>query len=283
VWVKANPNLGVTPPVRYLREMVTEAQGKPSAAATVKRLNFCIWTEGSGAWLDAATFAVLADTDGPAPLAAGRTAFGGLDIASTVDLTAFAIVAPRAECPLAGHAGRCHDLRVRFWLPEANMAARVKRDHIPYDVWARQGWISLTPGNRVDKERIVADITGLDLKLRFIGIDRWNSAWLTPRLQEELNVVEVGQGYASLSAPAKRLEADIAAGYVHHDGNPVLRWMVGNAVATQDAAGNLKPDRERSSEKIDGVAAWCDALYAWTTAPEEPPEITAFVMFGRTR
>ena len=71
--------------------------------------------------------------------------------------------------------------------------------------------------------------------------------------------------------PAKRIEADIAAGLVHHDGNPVLRWMVANAAATQDAAGNIKPDREKSAEKIDGVAAWCDALFAWATAPEEPP------------
>ena len=83
-------------------------------------------------------------------------------------------------------------------------------------------------------------------------------------------MVEVGQGYASLSAPAKRIEADIASGLVHHDGNPVLRWMVANAAATQDAAGNIKPDRGKSSEKIDGVAAWCDALFAWAATPAEP-------------
>jgi phage terminase large subunit-like protein len=176
---------------------------------------------------------------------------------------------------VAGHAGRCYDLRVRFWLPEANLAARVAHDHVPYDVWSREGWITLTPGNRQDQERIAVDIAAPGVKLRGIGIDRWNSAWLTPRLQAEgVDVLEVGQGYASLSAPAKRLEADIAAGYVHHDGNPVLRWMVANAAASQDAAGNLKPDRERSSEKIDGVAAWCNALYAWASAPpEEPPPL----------
>jgi phage terminase large subunit-like protein len=270
VWPKANPNLGVSLPIRYLREMVTEALGKPSAAASVKRLCFCIWTEGSGKWLDPAAFAALADCSGPAPLPAGRSAWGGLDLASTADLTAFVLVAPRDACRAPGHTGRCYDLRARFWLPQANLAARVSRDHVPYDVWATEGWIALTPGNRVDQERILADVTA-QRHARAIGVDRWNTAWLTPRLQAEgFEVVEVGQGYASLSAPAKRLEADIAAGLVHHDGNPVLRWMVANAAAEEDAAGNIKPSREKSSEKIDGVAAWCDALFAWGNAePEE--------------
>ena len=157
----------------------------------------------------------------------------------------------------------------------------MKRDHVPYDVWAGEGWITLTGGNRVDQERIVADVTALRVRLRSIGIDRWNTAWLTPALQAQgLDVLEVGQGYASLSAPAKRLEADIAAGLVHHDGNPVLRWMVGNAVAVEDAAGNLKPDRERSSEKIDGLVAWCDALFAWANAPEEPTPVEPFFMWA---
>ena len=142
---------------------------------------------------------------------------------------------------------------------------------MPYDVWAHEGWITLTPGNRVDQERLVAAISG-QRTARRIGIDRWNTAWLTPALQAEgFEVVEVGQGYASLSAPAKRIEADIAAGLVHHDGNPVLAWMVANAAASEDAAGNLKPDRERSAEKIDGVAAWCDALFCWANSPEETP------------
>ncbi len=270
VWLKANPNLGVSLPIRYLREMVTEAIGKPSAANSTKRLCFCIWTEGSGKWLDPAAFAALADVAGPDQLPATRKGYGGLDLASTTDLTAFVLVAPRDGCVSDGHAGRCYDLRASFWLPEANLAGRVGRDHVPYDVWAADGWISLTPGNRVDQERLLADVVAQP-NTRVVGIDRWNTAWLTPKLQAEgFDVVEVGQGYASLSAPAKRLEADIAAGLVHHDGNPVLRWMVANAVASEDAAGNIKPDRARSSDKIDGVAAWLDALVAMASVPPEP-------------
>jgi phage terminase large subunit-like protein len=260
--------------------MVTEPTGKPSAAAATKRLCFCIWTEGSGKWLDPAAFAALADVTGPAPLPPDREAWGGLDLASTTDLTAFALVAPREACPAGGHAGRCYDLRVTFWLPEANLAERVRRDKVPYDVWVAEGWITLSGGNRVDQERIAADVVG-QKHARVVGIDRWNSAWLTPRLQAEgFEVVEVGQGFAALSAPAKRLEADIAAGFVHHDGNPVLRWNVANAAAAEDAVGNIRPDRERSTEKIDGVAAWLDALAALAERPQVArPE--PFIIVGR--
>ena len=279
-WEKANPNLDVSLPRRYLREMVTEAVGKPSAAATTKRLCFCVWTEGSGKWLDPGAFAALADIDGPDPLRADRKAWGGLDLASTTDLTAFVLVAPRDACETDGHDGRCYDLRARFWLPEANLADRVRRDHVPYDVWAAAGWITLTAGNRVDQERIAADIIEQP-NARLVGIDRWNAGWITPRLQaDDVDVVEVGQGYAALSAAAKRLEADIAAGLVHHDANPVLRWMVANAVASEDAAGNIKPDRERSTDKIDGVAAWVDALVALAERPSEPDQ-EPLIMFGR--
>ena len=223
-------------------------------------------------WLDAAAFDACADHDRPSPLAAGTTAWGGLDLASTRDLTAFALVAPRAECGLDGHAGRCLDVRCHFWLPRDGLAERVRRDGVPYDSWAEQGWIALTPGNVTDYDRIRSGIQAIadGITLRAIGHDRWNATQLVSQLAGDgFDMLPVGQGYASLTAPAKQLEGHIAAGFVHHDGNPVLRWMVGNAVAEIDAAGNIKPSRERSSHKIDGIAAWCDALFAMTAAPPE--------------
>ena len=272
VWPKANPNLGVSIPVRYLRETVREAIGKPASQSIVKRLNFCIWTEGTGKWLDAARFVECGPPDpAPAPLPAGGNGWAGLDLSSTTDLTAWVAIVPRATCTIHAEAARCYDLRARFWLPADNLRHRVDHDHVPYDVWVRDGWISLTPGTRVDQERIVAEIAPLKNAVAVVGIDRWNTAWMTPALQAKgFVVIEVGQGFHDLSAPAKRLEADIAGGLVHHDGNPVLTWMVANAVATEDAAGNVKPDKEKSTERIDGVSAWCDALFAYSAAPQAP-------------
>jgi phage terminase large subunit-like protein len=269
VWPKANPLLGVSITEEYLADQVREAVGMPANQAIVQRLNFCIWTDSVTKWLDVGAFMQAGEFGRPTPLPKARPAWVGLDVASTTDLSAAFFLAPRAHCRVEGHEGRCYDLRCLFWLPEANLERRVRRDHVPYDQWEREGWIRLTGGNRQDQEQIVGDVVSEASRLtcRGVGIDRWNTAWLTPKLQEEgLDVVEVGQGYQSLSAPAKRLEADIATMLIHHDGNPVLAWMVGNAVAEQDPAGNLKPSRDKSTEKIDGVAAWCDALYAWANA-----------------
>lgn len=275
VWPKVNPGLGVTISHRYLEEQVAEALGMPANENLVKRLNFCVWTEGVSKWLDVLRFKQAAEADEPTPLPRGREAWGGLDLASTLDLNAFFELAPRADCAVEDHAGRCYDLRVLFWIPEEALAARVNRDHVPYDVWERDGWIRTTRGNRADQETIVRDVIAeaSRIRIRTVGIDRWNTSWLTPRLQDEgLDVVEVGQGFATLSTAAKRIEADIAQGLIHHDGNPVLTWMVGNAVAEEDPAGNIKPSRSKSTEKIDGVAAWCDAMVAWMTGSAEEEE-----------
>lgn len=209
----------------------------------------------------------------------GTTCWGGLDLASTRDLTALALVAPRTTCELPGHAGKCIELRCHFWLPKDGMRERVQRDHVPYDTWADQGWIRLTPGNVTDYDRIRADLHEIadGITIRAIGHDRWNATQLVSQLGSDgFDLVPVGQGYASLTAPAKAIEGQVAAGLVHHDGNPVLAWMVRNVVAEIDAAGNIKPSRDKSADKIDGVAAWCDAVFAMTAAPVEPPFVSVY-------
>jgi phage terminase large subunit-like protein len=271
VWPKANPLLDVSVTRKYLREQVTEALGLPLRTNLVKRLNLCVWTEAETRWLDVEGFD--AGTGPSLALPAGTEAWAGLDLAATTDLTALTIVAPRASCSVAGHAGKCFDVRARFWLPEEGMRRRVSRDHVPYDVWAEQGWIDLTPGTLTDYDQVRSDLhdEAGHLTLRAIGYDSWNATQLVTQLRGDgLELVAVGQGYWSMSSPAKLLEGQLAARLVHHDGNPVLRWMVANAVAEMDPAGNLKPSKPRSSERIDGVSAWCDALFVW--ARSEPVE-----------
>lgn len=285
VWPKANPLLDVSVTRKYLREQVAEAEGMATKREIAQRLNFCVWTEGQTHWLETAAFDAAGEPG--ATLPAGAAAWAGLDLASTRDLTAFALLAPRAGCP--AHPGRdCFDLRVRFWLPTDGMRSRVARDHVPYDVWAAAGWISLTPGNVTDYARLRADIGELAsaVTIRAIGYDRWNATQLVVELTGDgFEMVPVGQGFAALSSPAKLLEAHVAAGLVHHDANPVLRWMVANAVVEVDAAGNIKPSKARSAEKIDGIAAWCDALCVWMGAEPEPEpsvyEKRGFLILGQ--
>jgi phage terminase large subunit-like protein len=116
----------------------------------------------------------------------------------------------------------------------------------------------LTPGDVVDYDRVRGDILKLTTlyNIREIAIDRWNSTQLQTQLSGDgMNVVQFGQGYASMAAPSKEFERLVASGAIKHDGDPVTRWMVSNCCIEKDAAGNIKPSKRRSSEKIDGIVA----------------------------
>jgi phage terminase large subunit-like protein len=276
VWPKANPLLDVSITRKYLREQIAEAQGIPAKGDIVKRLSFCVWTEGVARWLPLEGWDAMADGRMIPP---GTAAFAGLDLASTTDLTAFTLVAPRDHCDEAGHAGRCIDLRALFWAPEAGARRRAERDRVPYLQWAQEGWITLTPGDITDYRAVRAGIHDIAERvvLRAIGYDRWNAAQIVTELGDDgFFMIPVGQGYASLATPSREIETFVIGGLVHHDGNPVLRWMVGNVNAETDPAGNLKPSREKSTDRIDGIAAWCDALFARHVAGEPRDEVSAY-------
>lgn len=279
-WEKANPGLGTILPIEYLREQVTTAMNMPSQENIVRRLNFCQWTEQSTKFFSMDTWdnCDLAKID----MAAlhGRECFAGLDLASTVDIAALVLVFP----PLSTE--NYYTILPYFFVPEDNVAERKKRDKVDYDVWIRQGWMIATEGMVVDYDAIRAVISGPDVlrsyaphleagyhanlkqwnvpekglqsvfKIREIVKDRWNSTQIGTQLQGDgFTVVDFGQGFASMTAPMKALEAFLKSQEINHGGNPVLRWMASNMAAAQDAPGNLKPDREKSSEKIDGIVA----------------------------
>lgn len=284
VWPKANPLLDVSITRKYLREQIAEAQGIPAKQDIVKRLSFCVWTEGASRWLEIDGWDDRAGERGPLPRAA--VAYGGLDLASTTDLAAFFVVAPRVTCDEIGHESRCVDVRLLTWAPEKGAHRRAERDMVPYLIWAEQGWLTLTPGDITDYRAIRAGIRELaeGLSIRATGYDRWNATQLVTELGDDgFRMIPVGQGFASLTAPAKELEGLVIGGFVHHDGNPILRWMLSNVNVEQDPAGNLKPSRDKSTERIDGIAAWCDALYARAALvsdiPDKPRRGPAFASF----
>lgn len=193
----------------------------------------------------------------------GRTCYGGLDLSSVSDVTAWVKVFPPEAI------GKPYPVLCRFFLPADNMRERVRRDKVPYDVWAKQGFITLTPGNIIDYAFILDAIRkdAEDYDIAELAFDRWGSQKITTDLQDigfevegRQSLIQFGQGFASMAAPTKELEKMVLGGELAHGGNPVLAWMVSNTVIRTDPAGNMKPDKEKSTEKIDGVVALIMAL-----------------------
>lgn len=256
-WIKANPGLDTIIPRKYLQEQVAEAVAMPSNENIVKRLNFCIWTESVTKWLSLEAWSACSGAVDPEELK-GRTCYGGLDLSSTLDLTAWVLVFPPDKI------GGKYSVLCRFFLPEDNMGQRVRKDKVPYDVWARQGFITLTPGNIIDYAFILAAIKKdtEDYDVAELAFDRWGSQKITTDLQDigfevegKKSLIQFGQGFASMAAPTKELEKMVMAGEIAHGANPVLAWMVSNTVVRKDPAGNMKPDKEKSTERIDGIVA----------------------------
>lgn len=260
-WKKANPSLGRTVKLDYLAAECDRAQEVPGYENTFRRLHLCQWTEQSTRWITMPLWDRNAGTVDEAILFR-RPVYMALDLGSTTDLSALGKLFPLDD-------GR-FVLRMRFWMPADNVQKRVKGDHVPYDVWIRQGFITTTPGNITDYDFIRRDILAdaSQYRLRELAYDRWNANQLITQLQAEWpesrphgpQVVPFGQGFASMSAPTKEFEKLLLGGRLLHGGNPVLRWMASNVCVKQDPAGNLKPDKMASHERIDGIVVGVMAL-----------------------
>ncbi len=255
-WPKANPGLDTILPRKYLREQVAEAKGMPSKLNIVLRLNFCVWTEQANRWLEMDAWDKCADPVDPARLK-NRDCWLGIDLSSTTDLTAAALL-------FEDDADGVADVLMYYWVPEEGVRKRGQRDRVPYDVWARDGHIEVTDGNVVDYEGIIQRVIGfqdLGYNIREIVMDPWNATATATKLQSMgFTVVFLRQGYASLNEPSKELERRIMSRLIRHGGNPVLRWNAANVAVAQDPAGNIKPDKDKSTERIDGIAALVNAM-----------------------
>ena len=246
VWEAANPSYGTILTADEFGESCRAAQASPVKENTFKRYRLNIWTEQDVRWLQMAEWDKCAGSvDGME----GKECFAGLDLSTTTDISALVLCFPED----GGFT-----LKPFFFVPTLGAHERERKDKVPYLTWARQGFIELTEGNVVDYDVIRARIgeLGKEYNIREIAIDRWNSTQLATQLDGDgFEVVPFGQGYASMSAPTKALEALILSGKIAHAGNPVLRWMAGNVTVETDAAGNLKPSKKKSQEKIDGIVA----------------------------
>lgn len=253
VWHQANPALGDFRSLEEMRIAAQRAKAIPAQQNTFRRLYLNQWTEQDERWLDLATWDRC---NGAIDMDAlrGRTCYAGLDLASTRDVTAFVLVFPDEDGELT--------VVPHFWVPADTMAERVKRDRVPYDVWAGD-YLRTTPGNVCDYDVVREDIRELAelYDIQEIAYDRWGATQLVTQLQADgATCVPLGQGFSSLSAPTKELDKLIVSQGIRHGGHPVLRWMAGNVAIEQDAAGNIKPSKKKSTEKIDGIVALIMAL-----------------------
>lgn len=257
VWIKANPNLGASKYIEDLRMKAQRAEKMPTAQNNFLRREMNIWVQGESKWADMDAWrecgGLIDALDLPEHLK-DRVCYAGLDLSSTNDLTALALVFPDKD--------GMFDIVLRFWLPEDAITPRTQ-EGTHYDQWVREGYIEATDGNVIDYDWIFAALAE-DMKNHRMGrlaYDRWGAARVVQVIQNMgIEVVQFGQGFASMNPPMKELERLILAHKIRHGNNPVLTWMMDNVVARMDPAGNIKPDKEKSKEKIDGAVALIMAL-----------------------
>lgn len=269
-WIKGNPSLGVTVKVEDLREQCEQAKATPGKQNSFKRLRLNMPTEQASRWLSLERWNAAAGDKTWQELREalkGRPCKAGLDLSSTTDLTCLCLTFPLDE---AGYACLWF-----FWIPAETASRRAEEDRIPYPLWGEQGALELTEGNAVDQDLIRKRIGefGQEYQILEIAIDRWNAAQLTTQLQGDgFTVVAFGQGYASMSAPAKEVERLVVAGQIQHGGQPVQRWCISNVAIEQDAAENIKPSKAKSTGRIDGVVAMVMGIGRWMAepAPDQP-------------
>ncbi|HFI0610327.1 TPA: terminase large subunit [Streptococcus suis] len=250
-WLKANPSLGHTIGIERVREAYQQALDNPAEENVFKQLRLNMWTSSSVAWIPEHVYAKGNDPIQYESLK-GRSCYAGLDLSSTSDITAFVLVfPPRFE-------EENYIVLPFFWLPEDTLELRCRRDHVLYDIWERQGYIKTTEGNVVHYgfiEKFIEDLSEI-YHIKEIAYDRWNATQMVQNLEGMgLTMVPFGQGYKDMSPPSKELYKLMMEGKIQHGGHPVLKWMGQNVVMRQDPAGNIKPDKEKSVEKIDGIVA----------------------------
>jgi phage terminase large subunit-like protein len=250
VWIKTNPSLPITPTLDYLREQVREAVGMPGKESLVRRLNFCEWLESHSRWLDMEAWHACAGEVADAELA-GQPCYGGLDLGQSDDFSAFVRLWTLED----GRMG----VRCRFWLPRSALTVFSSR---PYDVWRRSGHLIVTQGDVTDYDQVEAEIIELcrESGVREIAYDKRFASQMALHLEGAgLTVVDTPQGF-SLNEALGRLSDLVKSQKLLHGGHPILGWMAGHALVRHGMRGEIRLDKDKAGDKIDGIAALAMAL-----------------------
>jgi phage terminase large subunit-like protein len=277
IWRSVNPSLGETVDEEFLKLSCESAKQNPAEEMQFRQFFLCQWTSSAVRWMpmdkwDACgnlqctmynvqfgnkTLTILERLKIMEQSFEGRVCYGGLDLSSTIDITAFVLVFPPTN------ESENYGILPYFWIPEENIKRRILHDHVPYDIWNNQGFLKTTEGNVVHYgfiEKFIEDL-GQKYNIREIAFDRWGAIQMTQNLENlGFAVVPFGQGFKDMSPPTKELMKLVLEEKIAHGGHPVLRRMIDNIFIRTDPAGNIKPDKEKSTEKIDGAVATIMAL-----------------------
>lgn len=272
---KCNPALGDFRSLEELQIALDRAKQIPAQENAFRRLYGNQWTEQASRWLQMSAWDAC---QAPIERAAlrGRRCYIGLDLSSTRDLTAAVAVLPDED---GGY-----DVLPAFFIPADSIRERGLRDRVPYEQWVREGYLIATPGNVVDYEAVRKQLQEWsdEFDVREIGFDPWNATDLVNRLQSQdgFTCVPMRQGFATLSAPTKSVEKAVISRKLRHDGHPVLRWNVSNVAVETDPAGNIKPSKKVSTERIDGVIGLIEAVDRMERHAETPVPTYQLTVLG---
>ena len=256
VWKKANPSLGITVQIDKVKAACESAKQNPSEENSFRQLRLNQWVKQTVRWMPMEKWDACKETYGPEFLK-GRVCYGGLDLSSSTDITAFVLVFPPTE------DDENYYVLPYFWIPEENMERRINKDHVPYDIWYKKGCLNATEGNVIHYayiEQFIDDL-GKIYNIKDIAYDRWGAVQMSQDLDNlGFTIVPFGQGFRDMSPSTKELMNLVLSQKIKHNGHPVLRWMMDNVCIRTDPAGNIKMDKSKSTEKIDGAVALVMAL-----------------------
>lgn len=268
VWTRVHPGLGTIIDRSFIELECRRAEETPAFVDTFRRLYLNVWTDGASRWLDMARWDACGLRRVDPRTLIGRPCRAGLDLSSTTDLTALVLV-------FANPDGSYTLLPFAF-CPNNSIEESSRRDRVDYRQWRDQGYLIATDGNIVDHAAVRLKILELARLYRIeeLGFDRWNASMLVNQLLADgINCVPVSQVSSAMTAPAREFERLIANGKLRHGDHPVLRWCAGNVIAEQNAAGEIRPSKQRSTERIDLISAALMGLsrHIYNPGPLRPP------------
>ena len=254
-WKKANAGYGSIIKKEYFKQQFNKALNTPSFINTFKRLHLNLWTGAESAWLTPDEWSACNISEIDLKKLEGRDCFAGLDLASVRDISALVLIFPDDD--------NNFDIVPFLFVPEAKVEQRIGGDGVDYRTWVDQNFIIMTEGNVQDYNFIQSKYVELSEKFNIVScaFDRWNSSQLVINLiNEGAKMNPIGMGFVSQSSPTKYLESLVLDKKINHGGHPVLRWMMSNITLQEDPAGNIKINKGKSKDKIDGIAALIMAL-----------------------